>query len=272
MSDLRPEFYISSNVRADNMGDSIPPWFSNVNDKSTWYNGQNEVNYYFYNLVNNGSSSTNVDYTVYIQYGHNTQGWATVKFFVYKVSGIVTNIGTSKDKNLNANITFNSFWSRLTDTGTGNVSVIWNIYVLGYRVGGYTGDTGDEFTTNPNENVNSNIIIPYGGSTTQTCLNVTQTYPNGDFPNTNIEVGVRLFNDLDPEYYPLAYRNFNNNVRYTSFNDIPNKTTAIRKSDGSLVKFPILEYDNQNVSGVGNFRYRESSNLRQVPLVESRNS
>lgn len=271
MSQLRPDFYVSSNVRADNMGGSIPPWFSNVNNKSTWYNGTAGVNYYFYNIVNNGSTETNINYTTYIQYGHNTPGWATTKFFVYSITGNVTNSGSQRDKLVNATITLNNFWSRLTDTGTGNVRVIWDIYVLGDRVSGYTGDTGDEFTLNPNVSRTANIVVPYLGNTTQTCLNVRVTYPNGDFPNTDIELGVRLYNDRESYYYPLAYRNFNNNNRYTSFFDIPEKTTGIRNSSGTIIKLGSLQYANQNIAGIGNFRYREGNNLRQVPIVESRN-
>lgn len=272
MSLLRPQFYVSSSIRAVDKGGSVPPWYGNVNNKSNWYAGTPEFDYYFYNVVDNGSTDNYVNYTVYIQYGHNSTGWATAKFFVYSVYGSVSYIGTQRDKLFNANVTLNSFWSRQTNYAAGGVSVVWDVTIFGQSVSGFTGTTTTEFTYNPNTNRQSNITVPYNGYITQTCLGVSVRYPNGEYPNSNIQLGVALYNDIEPYYYPFATRPYANNGRLVSLNDLPERTIAVRRN-GTLVKLSKLRYDQQNTPNNGHTRYRPSVNnttLHQVPIVWTR--
>lgn len=195
MSDLKQVFSVStSSAKTKNMGNSTPDWVGNYSDKSKWASGNYD---YFYWQPDNRA---------YIQYGQNAQEWASVRFFGQKLVLDSEELQSDNSYKVKGKIEVLFVNGRNTDyTGVG-VDVKRTIKLAGNVVDTFTGTTADEYTQQFDKSYDISETIKPQDSTDKTQLVIETVYPNGEYENSTIKVGIKLRNNKLPIYIPGAIR------------------------------------------------------------------
>lgn len=194
---LRKEFRSSANNARVFTG--TPPWINNLSD--AW-----EL-----------SSSTDIDYgisevdnTIYIQYGQRTSLWATNRFWSYSVE--ISNETLNEDNSISASTKITpKFWkTELVNPGAG-VSVEYDISIGGKTVWSYSGTTQDVIDKSSIESYTLNLNVKPKQYSTDTAIKISVRYPNGEYDDSYIYVGLYLYNDreVDTSFKPWALRKSN---------------------------------------------------------------
>lgn len=254
---LIKRFY-SSGTENTNKGSNVPPYIPTYNN-SLWYSGSGS---YFYNIV-----ETNGTNDVYIQYGENKAPWVTAKFYNYEIKIIETEDLENNEIRAKIEVTAKSFLSRKSVYQSGGVQVQHEIFVDNVLKYSYSGLTTDEFTyTDPTTTEIIDVIIPPQTGSTKGALNVRATYPNKEFPNANIYIGIELFNNkaIPPQtYIPMAIRKSNT---WLSLDD---HDGHIRKRvSNNWLDYSEEEYNTELQENKGHNRIRRTLKWLQLPKME----
>lgn len=233
---LRKEFRSSANNAQVFTG--TPPW---LDDLSNIWDLSSDIDY----------GISEVDNTVYIQYGQRTSLWATNRFWAYSIE--ISNETLHEDNSISASASITpKFWkTELVNPGAG-VQVEYDISIGGKTIWSYSGSTQDIITKDSADTYTINFNVKPKQYTSDTAIRISVTYPNGEYDNSYIYVGLYLYNDkeVDTSFKPWAIRK--NNI-FRTLNK-PNGHFYVRKQSWSEISKNKVKGKEQ-----GNNRIRKGS-------------
>lgn len=220
-------------------------------------------------------------FVIIIQQGYNNNPWASAKFLSYAIQ-----INTSEmilDPITNE-ITFDFelrpllHASQTTDYATGGFNIIHefetiNLYQDNYD-SGIPYNLGEHFDIVTLSDVSykkcmtqgdmfpiaigSETILPQEGSQ-NTLLRWKTTYPNGEFPNVDITIGLSFKNLLPNLYVPMDIRLH----KWTSLDN--NNLVLMKRGISDWKQIEKETYNTRNMLNRGHNRYRDSDGWKQLP-------
>ena len=184
-----------------NKGSGKPTWWGDIKNKSKWYKAG--VLYpYFYTTEKKSESES----TIYIQYGHNSQGWATTKFFVYTIHIKNVSRETGNRLKFTVDVTLDYIASQITDFLIAGVKVTHEYRVNGQNFYKQSGTTADAYEKKPNVKKTLTFTVEPEETSNATMLETKTTYPDGEFENGSIFLGYEIKNNLPKAYKPMSIR------------------------------------------------------------------
>lgn len=199
-------FTLNFNVKGSdhtlyNKGSGKPSWWGDIKNKSKWYKA-NASYPYFYTT----EKKSNNEATIYIQYGHNAEGWASTKFFVYTINIQNVSRETSNQLQFRVDVTLDYIASQITDYLIAGVKVVHEYRVNGTNFYKQTGTTADAYEKQPNVKKTLTFTVNPEETSSATMLETKTTYPNGEYENGSIFLGYEIKNNLPKAYKPMAIR------------------------------------------------------------------
>lgn len=191
---LQLRFATSTNAVVENFGTGIPDWTQAYSGAWRFANSSTDYGY-----MTNGN-------TTYIQYGHNDPTvWASMRFWGESVE--VLEEVTNPDNSITAKIRVKAlfWWSKRVSSNAG-YRVDYDIKVNGQSIWSFSGYTTDEVIKNEESSQEFTVTIPAEERSSASALNISVTYPNGEYPNNNFFVGVFLYNTNKKSFKPWAIR------------------------------------------------------------------
>lgn len=145
------------------------------------------------------------DNAIYIQYGENAIGWATVRYWAYGLE--IVNETVNADNSITAEIVGKPlFWESTTAPSRGQGYVVdYHIRMNNQTVWTYHGRTVDLVSKRDNQEVRITVTIPPETYYEGTLLELSVNYPNGEASGSVSKMGYRLYNPK-PKYKPWAVR------------------------------------------------------------------
>lgn len=191
---LQLKFATSTNANIEYFGTGVPGWTQAY--ANAWSFAKSDTDYGY---MTNGN-------TTYIQYGHNDPTvWASMRFWGESVE--VLEEVTNPDNSITAKIRVKAlfWWSKRVSSNAG-YRVDYDIKVNGRSIWSFSGYTTDEVIKNEESSQEFTLTIPAEDRSSASALNITVTYPNGEYPNNNFYVGVFLYNTNKKSFKPWAIR------------------------------------------------------------------
>lgn len=191
---LQLKFATSTNANIEYFGTGIPGWTQAY--ANAWSFAKSDTDYGY---MTNGN-------TTYIQYGHNDPTvWASMRFWGESVE--VLEEVTNPDNSITAKIRVKAlfWWSKRVSSNAG-YRVDYDIKVNGRSIWSFSGYTTDEVIKNEESSQEFTVTIPAEERSSASALNISVTYPNGEYPNNNFYVGVFLYNTNKKSFKPWAVR------------------------------------------------------------------
>lgn len=205
---LIPSF--ASNQDLNNKGTSLPPWNASsrsaiaslVSNTSNWWSDSSSD--VFYSIQNSGNN-----FDVEFQYGQNLQIWASAKFikYSYGISNEVINADNSITFDLT--ISFLGVVSNKTSYSKAGVSVVNKLYLGTQTIMSRSGNTIDNFqvaVNNDNPIVFKKITLSPRSSFNAAQLQWGSQYPNHEYTDAILNIGMLIFNPLYSWYVPMITR------------------------------------------------------------------
>lgn len=196
MGKLVKRFYTSSsNAKTVNKGTEVPKWAGNFNKANWWYTADDV--WYHYSLANENTG-------IYIQQGGNMTGWASVVF--YGESIVITNEVENEDGSITCDVKYRGeFYAiRKTDYAIGGVRSKSRVLMNGQVVYSHDGLSTDERQEGATPYRTDTITVMPDKANRNFLFEIIHEYPNGEFPNSNIKLGVEIYNPNPPVYIPHA--------------------------------------------------------------------
>ena len=191
---LQLKFASSTNSVVEYFGTGVPDWTQTYS--GAWRFANSSTNYGY---MTNGN-------TTYIQYGYNNPSiWASMRFWGESVE--VLEEVTNPDNSITAKIRVKAlfWWSKRVSSNAG-YRVDYDIKVNGRSIWSFSGYTTDEVIKNEESSQEFTVTIPAEERSSASALNISVTYPNGEYPNNNFFVGVFLYNTNKRSFKPWAIR------------------------------------------------------------------
>lgn len=191
---LQLKFSTSTNANIEYFGTGVPGWVQAY--ANAWRFSKSDTDYGY---MTNGN-------TTYIQYGHNDPSiWASMRFWGESVE--VLEEVTNPDNSITAKIRVKAlfWWSKRVSSNAG-YRVDYDIKVNGRSIWSFSGYTTDEVIRNEESSQEFTVTIPAEERSSASALNISVTYPNGEYPNNNFFVGVFLYNTNKKSFKPWAIR------------------------------------------------------------------
>lgn len=234
-----------------NKGGTVPPWYNNENTYSTWYSSP-QVSFFH----NQKFGTPNV---MYIQYGRNSQGWGSGRFFVQELEVV------SEVENTNGSITvkvrsrLRRFRQRKTSTTSQGFDVVYTIKILGNTVYTYRGTASDTVNEGASAWYTQNFTIDPQDTVQESGIYFGVHYPNGEANDRNIMLGFGLKNTNPISYKPMA-------VRKSNWLSLDKNNGKISKRKGEKwIDVSLEDYTTINSVNTGKNRIRKSGRWRQLP-------
>lgn len=195
MTKLKKLFDVSTSSNIVDKGSTVPDWASS-RAKSNWWSGASNVDYF--NSINGDK--------IYIQYGQNEQQWASTRF-------MIESIHIDEEEELsNGNIKVKGYVQlelldgKLTDFAGAGVRVHRTISINGEVIDDWNGRTNQEYTKNNLKKVSFDETIEPQEKSKSTQMKIKTVYPDGEYSNSTIVLGIALKNLNPPKYIPMAIR------------------------------------------------------------------
>lgn len=195
MAKLEKLFDVSTSSNIVDKGSTVPDWASS-RAKSNWWSGNSSVDYF--NSINGDK--------IYIQYGQNQEKWASTRFMIESVH--VEN----EEEQSNGNIKVKGYVQlelldgKLTDFAGAGVRVHRTISINGETIDDWNGRTNEEYSKNNLKKVSFNETIEPQQKSKSTQMKIKTVYPDGEYSNSTIVLGIALKNPNPPKYIPMAIR------------------------------------------------------------------
>lgn len=189
---LRKEFKSSDNNAQIFSGE--PRWLNNLRNAWDFSNDQD------YGIAEVGN-------TIYIQYGQRTSKWASNRFWAYDV--VLSNETLLEDNTISVDVRITpKFWKSINVTAGSGVRVEYDISIAGKSVWTYSGNTQDIISKGEADTYTVNLKVKPKSYVTDTALKISVSYPNGEYDNNFIYVGLYLHNDKekDTSFKPWTIR------------------------------------------------------------------
>lgn len=195
MAKLKKLFDVSTSSNIVDKGSTVPSWVSS-RAKSNWWRGGSSVDYF--NSINGDK--------IYIQYGQNQEKWASTRFMIESIHI------EDEEEQSNGNIKVKGFVQlelldgKLTDFAAGGVRVHRTISINGETIDDWNGRTNQEYTKTNLKKISFNETIEPQEKSKSTQMKIQTIYPDGEFSNNTIVLGIALKNPNPPKYIPMAIR------------------------------------------------------------------
>lgn len=195
MAKLEKLFDVSTSSNIVDKGSTVPDWASS-RAKSNWWSGGASVDYF--NSINGDK--------IYIQYGQNQEQWASTRFMIESVHI------EDEEEQSNGNIKVKGYVQlelldgKLTDFAGAGVRVHRTISINGETIDDWNGRTNQEYSKSNLKKVTFNETIEPQEKSKSTQMNITTVYPDGEYSNSTIVLGIALKNPNPPKYIPMAIR------------------------------------------------------------------
>mgnify|MGYP000002615893 FL=1 len=191
---LQLKFSTSTSANVENFGTGVAPWTEAY--ANAWQFSSADTDYGY---MTNGN-------TTYIQYGQNDPSvWASMRFWGESVE--ILEETTNADNSITAKIRVKAlfWWSKRVSSNAG-YRVDYDIKVNGQTIWTFSGYTTDEVIKNDESSQEFTVTIPAESSSSASALNISVSYPNGEYSNNSFYVGMFLFNPNKKSIKPWAIR------------------------------------------------------------------
>lgn len=186
----------ATDVGIEDKGKGVPNWYKNgTSNYNNWWKGSDNT-FYFYSVDGN---------TVYIQYGQNAEGWASTIFIVQEIDAKETNKGNNSIE-VDGNVIVKMLDSVVTEYAGAGVQARTQVTLNGTTIKDKTGMTNKGSTLDGEKTVSIKETVDPQDTSDSTQLTMKNSYPNGEYPNSSVTLGLTLFNPNLPQYIPMAIR------------------------------------------------------------------
>lgn len=205
---LIPSF--DSNQDLNNKGTSLPPWNASsrsdiaslVSNISNWWSDSHTDAFYSSQNIGN-------NFDVEFQYGQNLQIWASAKFIKYSYS--ISNEIINPDNSITFDLTmsFLGVVSNKTTFAKTGVSVKNRLYLGSQVIMARDGNTIDNYQISVNGDnpiTFKNITLAPRSTLNTKQLQWGSQYPNHEYPDAIINIGMLIYNPLYVMYTPMITR------------------------------------------------------------------
>lgn len=195
MAKLEKLFDVSTSSNIVDKGSTVPAW-AGSRAKSNWWSGSASVDYF--NSINGDK--------IYIQYGQNQEKWASTRFMIESVHV------EDEEEQSNGNIKVKGYVQlelldgKLTDFAGAGVRVHRTISINGETIDDWNGRTNQEYSKSNLKKVSFNETIEPQQKSKSTQMKIKTVYPDGEYSNSTIVLGIALKNPNPPKYIPMAIR------------------------------------------------------------------
>ena len=195
MAKLEKLFDVSTSSNIVDKGSTVPAW-AGSRAKSNWWSGGASVDYF--NSINGDK--------IYIQYGQNQEKWASTRFMIESVHV------EDEEEQSNGNIKVKGYVQlelldgKLTDFAGSGVRVHRTISINSETIDDWNGRTNEEYSKSNLKKVSFNETIEPQQKSKSTQMKIKTVYPDGEYSNSTIVLGIALKNPNPPKYIPMAIR------------------------------------------------------------------
>ena len=172
----------------------IPLWASNTTTANSWALPNVD-----YGISRNGQN-------IYIQYGKNEYGWASIRYWNYKVNILSQTLRDDNSLDVTLRVTMNFWRSSEAPSRIDGYRVIYNMYINGTHVMNYVGRTIDNIWIDSDKVVDITVNVPPEQYSNSSAMNLTVEYPDGEYSPTSSYIGVRLYNPNPAFIKPWSIR------------------------------------------------------------------
>lgn len=193
MATLQKTPFVSSGSLKTYTG--VPQWFNNWGNPWALGLAGGTVGY--------GVSEN--DNVLYLQYGENAIGWASIRYWGYRLT--IDKETLNPDNSITAEITATPLFWETTEgpSRAGGYVVNYDIKVNGQSVWKYSGRTIDDISKGQATPIKIVTTIQPESYFTGSLLELSVEYPNGEAPSSTNTMGYRIYNP-NPKYKPWGLR------------------------------------------------------------------
>ena len=195
MTKLKKIFDVSTSSNIVDKGSTVPAWASS-RAKSNWWHGKSSVDYF--NSINGDK--------IYIQYGQNQEKWASTRFMIERIH--VDDEEEQSNGNIKAKgyVQLELLDGKLTDYAGQGVRVHRTVSINGETIDDWHGRTNEEYHKKNLKKVKFSESIEPQKKSKSTQMKIRTVYPDGEYSNSTIVLGIALKNPNPPKYIPMAIR------------------------------------------------------------------
>ena len=250
-----------------NMG-RLASWFdsdwatqnSKFQDRNNWYYDSNADILWGIN----GNTAT-------IQYGLNRSDFASARGFHEKIT--VANEVVNADGSIDADITLyiSSISGYKTSMSKAGYPAETTITLAGQQVARRTGNTIDTFYMEPvPHEITKHVHLAPSTQSNELDLVYFTHYPQGQYPDSPIKLGLTVYNPIPPQYRPMAirqmeYNNAGGALRWLSLNQ--HNGFIKRRQGGSWNDYSLENSNTERAENQGHNRIRKNNKWLQLPRM-----
>lgn len=182
-------FDVSATLTLVNKGTGTPAWYpSGWEDRTNWwYDGTFETDYFY--QINSDQDEC------YIQYGQNTDQWASARFFGERVQIINEIQNSDRSLTVTADVTPLLFCGQTTEfAGSLDIPVTYSVKINGDEVYSFSGATIDSIENGQGSTVTVTKTLAPQEQWFGTSMTIDVHYPDGTYPDSSVDIGFSLFN------------------------------------------------------------------------------
>lgn len=182
-------FDVSATLTLVNKGIGTPAWYPDgwESISNWWYDGTFETDYFY--QINSDNDEC------YIQYGQNTDQWASARFFGERVQVISEIQNSDRSLTVTADVTPLLFCGQVNDfASTVNIPVQYSIKINGDEVYSFNGNTIDSFENGEGSAMTVTKTLAPQEQWFGTSMTIDVHYPDGTYPDSSVDIGFSLFN------------------------------------------------------------------------------
>lgn len=201
--------------------------------------------------------------TATIQYGLNRSDFASARGFHEKIT--IANEVVNSDGSIDADVTLyiSSISGYKTSMSQAGYPAETTITLAGQQVAQRTGNTIDTFYMEavPHE-ITKHVHLAPSTQSNELDLVYFTHYPQGQYPDNPIKLGLTVYNPIPPQYRPLAVRKGNS---WKSLN--ANNGFIKRRQGGSWNDYSIENSNSERAENQGHNRIRKNNKWLQLPRM-----
>ena len=195
MGKLEKLFDVSTSSNIVDKGSTVPAW-AGSRAKSNWWSGGASVDYF--NSINGDK--------IYIQYGQNQEKWASTRFMIESVHVEDEEEQSGGNIKVKGYVQLELLDGKLTDFAGAGVRVHRTISINSETIDDWNGRTNEEYSKSNLKKVSFNETIEPQQKSKSTQMKIKTVYPDGEYSNSTIVLGIALKNPNPPKYIPMAIR------------------------------------------------------------------
>lgn len=250
---LEKRFYASGSQVTRSKGTSVPPWYPNFTI-NTWYKDTDVDVYYYYNIVD--------EKDLYTQYGNDTDGWASGRFFGQSMDIIEETENDDGSITATVEVQANFFRGRKNNVASAGWDVAYEVLINNVVQYSLVTNTYADFNQGQQPKIRFDVTVQPQQTSTRTSMEVRIRYPNGEAPNNTLTLGFALYNPNEPNYIPMSLR------RNNQWNSLDSANGFIqRRISGNWVDKSKEQNSTSMKANQGKNRIRRNNQWLQLPKM-----